>query len=234
MVKPIPEKKTRTELRREKEKERKRNEIIEAAIKLFKENGIDNTTMQEVAEEALFSKSTLYHYFENKEELRLAVTAQIYKRSLRLYEKAFEGSNLTKSAKDRIREFNKIYTRFYNKGNKHFAELIEISKKKNSYRIIMEKIENNKPLKRSELEYKTELEKTRGYIASIIGEELKKHKIKTDVSQNTMAMLISSIYGGLLNEISNMSEFERNLYNLDIEESLNLVMKWIIKGLLTS
>jgi len=47
----------------------KREKIIEAAIKMFSQQGSTSTTMQEIAEEAGVGKGTLYRYFENKEDL---------------------------------------------------------------------------------------------------------------------------------------------------------------------
>jgi len=55
--------------RREREKLAHRNEIIDAAIRVFAQKGFFYATLDEVAQEAEFSKSTLYLYFENKEDL---------------------------------------------------------------------------------------------------------------------------------------------------------------------
>lgn len=59
--------------RREREKEQRRNAIIDAAEKLFSSKGVANTTMDEVAEMVELSKGTLYLYFKNKEELFCAI-----------------------------------------------------------------------------------------------------------------------------------------------------------------
>ena len=46
-----------------------RKTISKAAQKLFYEKGIENTSMNDIAKEAGYSKATLYVYFKNKEEL---------------------------------------------------------------------------------------------------------------------------------------------------------------------
>ena len=46
-----------------------RKNISKAAEQLFMKNGIENTSMNEIAKEAGYSKATLYVYFNNKEEL---------------------------------------------------------------------------------------------------------------------------------------------------------------------
>lgn len=59
--------------RKEREKEHRREEIINAAEKVFFEKGLQVTTMDEIAEKAELGKSTLYLYYKSKEDLYLAV-----------------------------------------------------------------------------------------------------------------------------------------------------------------
>lgn len=63
-----------TEERKAREKERRRNNIIDAAEKVIFAKGLDQATMEEIAEEAELSKGTLYLYFKNKNELYMAIT----------------------------------------------------------------------------------------------------------------------------------------------------------------
>lgn len=51
---------------KEIEKEAKREEILNAARKLFSEKGFDHTSMEEVAKAAKIAKGTVYLYFESK------------------------------------------------------------------------------------------------------------------------------------------------------------------------
>jgi TetR/AcrR family transcriptional regulator len=59
--------------RKEREKIQRRNTIIDAAEKIFFKRGIENTSMEEVAQEAELSKGTLYLYFKSKDELYRAI-----------------------------------------------------------------------------------------------------------------------------------------------------------------
>lgn len=59
--------------RKEREKEQRRIDIINAAEKVFFEKGINGATMDEVASAAELSKGTLYLYFSNKEDLYYAI-----------------------------------------------------------------------------------------------------------------------------------------------------------------
>jgi len=72
--------------RREKEKAIRQEEIIDTAERLFFSQGYDNTTMEDIAREAEFSKRTLYKYYQSKNELCLAIII----RRLVLLRKNFE------------------------------------------------------------------------------------------------------------------------------------------------
>ena len=55
--------------RKEKEFFLRKELIIDAAKQLFIENGFENTTMDDIAKKAEYTKPTLYKYFKNKEEI---------------------------------------------------------------------------------------------------------------------------------------------------------------------
>jgi AcrR family transcriptional regulator len=57
------------EERKEREKEQRRNQIIDAAEKIFATKGFSGATIENIAEKAELSPATLYLYFKNKDEL---------------------------------------------------------------------------------------------------------------------------------------------------------------------
>ncbi|OEC86991.1 MULTISPECIES: TetR/AcrR family transcriptional regulator [Methanobacterium] len=59
--------------RKELEKEQRRNDILNAAEKLFFSKGYENVSLKDIAKEVKLGRSTLYLYFENKEELFFAI-----------------------------------------------------------------------------------------------------------------------------------------------------------------
>lgn len=62
--------------RRKEEREERRNLILDAAERVFHHKGLDAATMEDVASEARLGKGTLYLYFRNKDDLRLAMTSR--------------------------------------------------------------------------------------------------------------------------------------------------------------
>lgn len=69
------------------ETDKKRDAIIEGAIKRFIHYGINKTTMNEIAEDLSVSKPSLYYYFPDKNSLVLGVIDKIFNDYFELVEK---------------------------------------------------------------------------------------------------------------------------------------------------
>src|SRR5215471_16582848 len=59
---------------------RRREEILEAAVKLFAEHGYPETDMQVLADTLGVGKGTLYRYFPSKQDLFLAAADDVMRR----------------------------------------------------------------------------------------------------------------------------------------------------------
>lgn len=56
-----------------------KNNIIEAAKKLFESKGFETTTVDDIAKEADYSKSTVYVYFKSKDDILSAILLEHFK-----------------------------------------------------------------------------------------------------------------------------------------------------------
>ena len=66
--------------RRERERQQVRANILEAAEKLFKEHGYADFSLREVAEHAGYSPTTIYRYFEHKDDLLYTISEEGFDR----------------------------------------------------------------------------------------------------------------------------------------------------------
>jgi AcrR family transcriptional regulator len=82
--------------------EQTRIEIIDAAQKLFQKYGIDKTTMDDIAREVGKGKSTLYYYYESKEDVFYAVVS---KEKDEVVESVKKSKKLKKNASDKLKAF---------------------------------------------------------------------------------------------------------------------------------
>lgn len=76
------------EERQREEKEQRRRMIVDAAETVLAENGRDDMTMADIAEEARLSRSLLYVYFEDMDDIVLAVTHRGFQAMRKRFEAA--------------------------------------------------------------------------------------------------------------------------------------------------
>ncbi|MBZ0264033.1 TetR/AcrR family transcriptional regulator [bacterium] len=76
----------------------KRSEILQAARDQFLKFGYRKTTLDDVAGLVHIQKSTLYHYFNGKEELFRAVTRDVHEERFKIMEEIFNSSSNIRSA----------------------------------------------------------------------------------------------------------------------------------------
>ena len=55
------------------ERRMRQNRILDGALNVFKEKGLEGATMDEIANSSGFGKATLYYYFKSKEEVLSAI-----------------------------------------------------------------------------------------------------------------------------------------------------------------
>ena len=55
------------------ERQMRKERILAGALKVFKDNGLDGATMDEIANASGFGKATLYYYFKSKEDVLTAI-----------------------------------------------------------------------------------------------------------------------------------------------------------------
>jgi TetR/AcrR family transcriptional repressor of mexJK operon len=94
------------------ETDKKRDVIIEGAIKRFIHYGINKTTMNEIAEDLSVSKPSLYYYFPDKNSLVLGVIDKIFSDYFEIIGKD-KSSDI--SLEDRLSIFIEVKHRFFQK-----------------------------------------------------------------------------------------------------------------------
>jgi len=86
---------------RERKKQRTRDTIARAALRLFAERGYDETTLAEIAEAADVAPRTIFAYFENKEDILFSDEMGIFNELKRRLDERPAGTTTV----DALREF---------------------------------------------------------------------------------------------------------------------------------
>jgi AcrR family transcriptional regulator len=95
--------------RKEREKLQRRNDIIDAAEKVFFSKGIELATMDDIAHAAEYSKGTLYLYFRNKEELLYAIKMRA---SRLLKERFIKSINPKRNGYENVRAIGRAFIEY--------------------------------------------------------------------------------------------------------------------------
>ena len=94
---------------KEREKEQRREYIIDAAEKLFFSKGYDTVSMNDIADAVKMNKATLYLYFENKEALYFAIVLRGARIMNRMFQQEIEKAT---TGIEKIRASGRAYLDF--------------------------------------------------------------------------------------------------------------------------
>lgn len=102
----------------------KESKMIVAAEDVFFELGYNNTRMEDIAKEAECSKTTLYSYFESKENLYMAITYRAFQALMDNYYTSLKNSS-DETGLEKVLHFYSAYISFSEKNYKYQQLLIE-------------------------------------------------------------------------------------------------------------
>lgn len=127
-----------------KKGEETRKRIIKAAIKIFKENGFNNSSVLKIAEIVGLKNSTLYRYFRNKKDLYTYIIRDFEKKLIKRIEDILESQ---KDLEKKLSLFIKEYINFIKENRDIFdifreSEFVNIDLSKEFYEKIANLLEN--------------------------------------------------------------------------------------------
>lgn len=111
--------------RREREKQQRRNSIIDAAQNLFFQRGFDGVSMDEIARDLELSKPALYRYFRNKESLYLAV---VLRGMVTLRDTLKEAVEKEKTGRQKILGYVRSFCFNYARGHPDYYRLVVVAR----------------------------------------------------------------------------------------------------------
>jgi AcrR family transcriptional regulator len=98
--------------RKEREKQEMRQNIIDAAISMFAEEGYDKTSIRRIADKIEYSPATIYLYYKDKDELLYDVQKVVFDQLLA----AFKKDVTAKKPFERLKQISYSYVDF---GRRH-------------------------------------------------------------------------------------------------------------------
>lgn len=102
--------------------QKKKEKIIEGATNIFSRFGIKKSTMDEIAQKIRMGKSTLYHYFKNKEEIFLEVVKRESDTLKKSLNKALEEAE---TSQDKFRTYAKTRMKYLKELSNYYTTLTD-------------------------------------------------------------------------------------------------------------
>ncbi|PRX25128.1 TetR family transcriptional regulator [Orenia metallireducens] len=154
----------------------KKDSIINAALKLFSNNGYHKTTVSQIAKEAKVAKGTVYWYFDSKKQLFQAIILTGVERLTSQIESRVKEKD---DVLDKLKSIVMIYLEFINKARQHFKVFQEG---------MIAVIDND--FKDRMMAFRSEQAE---FIAAIIEQGKNENKVRLDVDNKDMAYLLLSM-----------------------------------------
>ena len=208
--------------RKERETQLRRNIIIEAAEKLFLNQGYENTSMDEIAHASEFSKGTLYNYFNSKEDLYLAIAKKAYEILIELTKKFTQNKEL---GMPQIKQIGYAYYEFTKKYPKYATVFHDIAMK-------IPDIES-KPKKEQtqfEKEYLSMSYVYRDIFLSILEKAIKIGALRADKSPFLIAFVLSRLTNSLIKDLMHSKHIVK-AFKLEEDEIVDFVFEIMEDGL---
>ncbi|MFX1489777.1 MAG: TetR/AcrR family transcriptional regulator [Promethearchaeota archaeon] len=211
-----------TKKRKEREKEKRREEIIEVAERLFLSQGFEDTTMDQIANKAEFSKGTLYNYFESKDDLYLTIGVKAYDF---LIEITNEFIQKQKPGLQQIMAIGYAYYEFTKKYPNYAFIFRDLG-----YKFMRINLKPENELSLSEKDYLMQSNLYREIFMQVLNEAIQIKAIRDDIRPIMIGVTLSSLTSGLIRELLNREEFLNQL-NLNNDEIIDFVFETIAEGL---
>lgn len=210
------------EERKEKEKYIRRNDIIEAAERVFFTKGFKESTMDDVAREAEFSKRTLYVYFNSKEQLYFEIMIRGYKLLLSQLQEGMQ-KECIKNAVDKIRQIADTLYQFDLEHTEYFNAIMEYENTDTDF-------QSGIPDKSREACYEIG-EEILGFLTTALKEGIRDKLIKPELDILKTALVLWSCMLGVFHTAKKKEKYIRNYHKVTprelITEAFDLLMQTI-------
>jgi AcrR family transcriptional regulator len=190
--------------RREREKQERRQGIIDAAERVFFSKGVKAASMDEIAETAEVSKGTLYLYFKSKEEIYLSINHRALKILRGMFEEVFAG---TATGIEKVREIGRAYHEFSQSYPDYFEAMMHFDAE-------VVAMEEAGPLG---LECHREGMAVLGLVAEAVRTGIADGSIRSDLDPMKTAILLWAQTDGVIRVVSRKCEHLKEFEDIDLE-----------------
>ena len=206
--------------RKEREKEARKEEILDAAEKVFFEKGLPAATMDEIASVAELGKSTLYLYYKSKEDLYLGVMMRGTERLYALFRAAVSTGEPTLKL---IKNLGDAYFEFF-RSHRNYFRMYYFFENQEMHRQVSEEMKT-----RCFQNDQRIWEMVIGLIRTAVEEGL----FRSDIDPEQTAVILWSNSNGLMRQMDRMDSYWRDGMKVNLEDTLRKANSFVLQGMMT-
>ncbi|MFA6439621.1 MAG: TetR/AcrR family transcriptional regulator [Bacteriovoracaceae bacterium] len=206
--------------RKEREKESRKESIIDAAQKVFFEKGLNLSTMDEIAETAELAKGTLYLYYHSKEDLYLDVMMRGLKILRTMFKTVIDHKLPVVQTLVMLAD---TYTAFY-ETNKNYFRMMHFFNTPQFHKQVSEEMMQSCDRFNQSLWT---------MITEIIERGMTEKKLRADLNPLEIAIIMWSNASTLLMRIDNQHEMFMKKMNIDLNNTLRMSNMLLLESVMT-
>ena len=208
--------------RKERERLARKIEIINAAERVFFEKGFENSTMDDIAKEAEFTKKTIYSYFKSKEELYFEIMLSGFNVLNELFDKIIN-EDIESSEFQKISKFGKVFIEFSKNYPGYFRAIADYENKYFDFKVE----DDNSLIKKCYTAGQYSIE----VLNSCIINGMKNGELIDDADSDTICLLLWSTMMGYIGLLNKKEKYINAYYNKNIENSMEDGISILLKSI---
>ena len=206
--------------RKEREKEHRKEEILDAAQKVFFERGLTTATMDEIAETAELSKGTLYLYYKSKEDMYLGVLM----RGMEELHTEYERIGVSKiSTVEKLLKLKTAYIDYFYK-NRKFFRMTNFLQSPYFHKQVSDEMKQSCDV---------EGQKVWKIIDGVLQRGVEEGVLRPDYNPIELGVIIWSNMTSLLSRIDNEGESWKKRFNINLEHTLEISNTLLFEAIFT-
>jgi AcrR family transcriptional regulator len=200
--------------RREREKEQRRNDIVDAAERVFFSKGWQAATMDDVAESAELSKATLYLYFKSKEEIYAAILV----RGSEILNDAFQEAVATNdTGVEQVAAIGRAYIAFHQQHREYYDAMMYFDARG------FDTCEDCEYARKCD-EYR---DKVMGLVATAVSNGIEDGTLRSDLDPMKTAVLLWAQSSGVLQALATAGEKIRTVHDIGPADLLDTFFQFV-------
>jgi AcrR family transcriptional regulator len=209
-----------THERKEREKEHRREEILDAAQRVFFEKGLVVATMDDIAETAELSKGTLYLYYKSKEDLYLAVMMRGTELLFDMFaEVVKKGASVTET----LIRLGDAYIEYFN-NHKNYFRMLHFLQTPQFHKQVSEEMKQNCEALNQDIW---------DLVNNLLKRGIEEGTVRPDLNPVEVSIIIWSSATTLLQRIDREYDLWKEKFQLDLVQTVRLSNSLLFDAILT-